>query len=269
MHLHQCSLHSGPATVSLKPPLSRPHPLSLRLGDRRLDFLWIQKWLGALFERIPATDSALVKEVHPNGCLTWDEMKDLATTEELGFFNGSSNKDSLRYWPYMMSRWQHWGDGTNMKKLVADRIAPESSSTGQATISDSTGSPNAKRNIADTSNDHDTVSKEISADVVDDGETCVAGAREPAMKRFRDAPTEQEERAAMKEKNTRRANDSGRSDQMNGVRVPGEFRSFSLIWPKSVSHLFPQLNKEAIGITHVEQPQRAPSFMTKYPISQL
>jgi hypothetical protein len=170
-----------------------------------------QKELGPLFRRISATNFELMKEVYPNGCLTWDEMKDLAKTEELGFFDQSVNTKQVPYWPYMRAKKQHWSDRANMKKLVADRIAVQSMTTGQATASGPAVSSKAKRNIAAISDDHDKVSKEIGVCAKDDGETYVPGSKEPALKRFREQPTERKERAAIKEKTTHQADDSGRN----------------------------------------------------------
>ncbi|CAG5187998.1 uncharacterized protein ALTATR162_LOCUS11843 [Alternaria atra] len=149
-----------------------------------------QKELGPLFRRISATNFELMKEVYPNGCLTWDEMRDLAKTEELGFFDQSVNTKQMPYWPYMRDKKQYWSDRANMKKLVADRIAAKSMTTGRATASGPAVSSKAKRNIAAISDDHDKASKEIGVDAMDDGETHVPGSKEPALKRFREQPTE-------------------------------------------------------------------------------
>ncbi|KAL1793574.1 hypothetical protein ACET3X_008556 [Alternaria dauci] len=47
-----------------------------------------QRELGPLFKLISNTNFRLMREVYPSGCLTWDEMKDLAMTQELDYFNG-------------------------------------------------------------------------------------------------------------------------------------------------------------------------------------
>ena len=177
-----------------------------------------QKELGPLFRRISATNFGLMKQVFPSGCLTWDEMKNLAKTEELSFFK---DKKPGRYVPYMRNLKEYWRVENNMKKFIVDRNEAQSMATGQETTSGLAGSPKAKRNIAGISSDHDKVSKEKDADAMnddDDDETNVPEANDPASKRFCIALTEKEERAAMKEKMGRRADDSGGSDRMKRSR---------------------------------------------------
>ncbi|CAN9211261.1 unnamed protein product [Alternaria alternata] len=175
-----------------------------------------QKELGPLFRRISATNFGLMKQVFPSGCLTWDEMKTLAKTEELSFFK---DKKPGRYVPYMRNLKEYWRVENNMKKFIVDRNEAQSMATGQETTSGLTGSPKAKRNIAEISSDHDKVSKEKDADAMDDeDETNVPEANDAASKRFCNALTEKEERAAMKEKKGRRADDSGGSDRMKRSR---------------------------------------------------
>jgi hypothetical protein len=175
-----------------------------------------QKELGPLFRRISATNFGLMKQVFPSGCLTWDEMKNLAKTEELSFFK---DKKPGRYVPYMRNLKEYWRVENNMKKFIVDRNEAQSMATGQETTSGLTGSPKAKRNIAEISSDHDKVSKEKDADAMnDDDETDVPEANDAASKRFCNALTEKEERAAMKEKKGRRADDSGGSDRMKRSR---------------------------------------------------
>jgi hypothetical protein len=177
-----------------------------------------QKELGPLFRRISATNFGLMKQVFPSGCLTWDEMKNLAKTEELSFFK---DKKPGRYVPYMRNLKEYWRVEDNMKNFIVDRNEAQSMATGQETTSGLTGSPKAKRNIAGISSDHDKVSKEKDADAMnddDDDETNIPEANDPASKRFCIALTEKEERAAMKEKMGRRADDSGGSDRMKRSR---------------------------------------------------
>ncbi|CAN9393930.1 unnamed protein product [Alternaria alternata] len=175
-----------------------------------------QKELGPLFRRISATNFGLMKQVFPSGCLTWDEMKNLAKTEELSFFK---DKKPGRYVPYMRNLKEYWRVEDNMKKFVVDRNDAQSMATGQETTSGLTGSPKAKRNIAEISSDHDKVSKEKDADVMDDDDgPNVPEANDAASKRFCNALTEKEERTAMKEKKGRRADDSGGSDRMKRSR---------------------------------------------------
>ncbi|KAH8633096.1 hypothetical protein IG631_11730 [Alternaria alternata] len=153
-----------------------------------------------------------MRQVFPSGCLTWDEMKNLAKTEELSFFK---DKKPGRYVPYMRNLKEYWRVEDNMKKFVVDRNDAQSMATGQETTSRLAGSPKAKRNIAEISSDHDKVSKEKDADAMDgDDETNVPEANDAASKRFCNALTEKEERAALKEKKGRRADDCGGSDRM-------------------------------------------------------
>jgi hypothetical protein len=175
-----------------------------------------QKELGPLFRRISATNFGLMKQVFPSGCLTWDEMKILAKTEELSSFK---DKKPGRYVPYMRGLKEYWRVEDNMKNFVVDRNEAQSMATGQETTSGLTGSSKAKRNIAEISSDHDKVSKEKDADAMDDDdETNVLEANDAASKRFCNALTEKEERAAMKERKGRRADDYGGSDRMKRSR---------------------------------------------------
>jgi hypothetical protein len=191
----------------------------VKVGEEKPGFAnceFRQKRVDALFRRISATNFELMREVYPEGCLTWDEMKDLAMKEDLDYYNKKSNPQP--YHQYMVSRHQHWTDRANMKQYITDRIAAQSMIPSQATGPDPAGPPKAKRNIAKISNDHDKVSEEKDVDAMDEGKTEEQEAKEPDLKRFRDAPTEQEERAAMKEKTARRANDSGRDESMKRSR---------------------------------------------------
>ncbi|CAN9377903.1 unnamed protein product [Alternaria alternata] len=175
-----------------------------------------QKELEPLFRRISATNFGLMKQVFPSGCVTWDEMKNLAKTEELSFFR---DKKPGRYVPYMRNLKEYWRVEDNMKKFIVDRNEAQSMATSQETTSGLTGSPKAKRNIAEISSDHDKVSKQKDADAIDDDDgPNVPEANDAASKRFCNALTEKEERAAMKEKKGRRADDSGGSDRMKRNR---------------------------------------------------
>lgn len=175
-----------------------------------------QKELGPLFRRSSATNFGLMKQVFPSGCLTWDEMKNLAKTEELSFFK---DKKPGRYVPYMRNLKEYWRVEDNIKKFIVDRNEAQRMATGQETTSGLTGSPKAKRNIAEISSDHDKVSKEKDADAMDDDDgPNVPETNDAASKRFCNALTEKEERAAMKEKKGRRADDSGGSNRMKRSR---------------------------------------------------
>ncbi|KAG9195919.1 hypothetical protein G6011_01040 [Alternaria panax] len=175
-----------------------------------------QKELGPLFRRILATNFELVREVYPNGCLTWDEMKDLAKAEELGYFNKSVNKKLGPYVPYMRELKEYWCHRANMNKFIVDRTADQNMATGQSIAFGLAGSSKPKHNIAGVSFDQDKVSKENGVGAM--GDTNVPRANESAPKRFREAPTKQEERATMKEKYGRHADGASGSDRMKRSR---------------------------------------------------
>jgi hypothetical protein len=172
-----------------------------------------QKPLWALFARISACNFALMLEVNPDGCLAWDEMKDLAMTEERTYFDDLSRENNLpAYQQYMKEKMRFWGDRHNMKTLIAGRVAARNLAAGQTGGGVGAAVPSkAKRTIAEVSPGHDESSNEQDVDAMDEGNSEVE-AKEPALKRFRDEPTEQEKRAAMKEKTARSADDSGRMD---------------------------------------------------------
>ena len=145
-----------------------------------------QKPLEILYRSISTSNFALKEAVNGDGALSWDDMKDLAKTEERQYSEDRSRmNDFPKYLEYMEEKKKYWSDMANMKDLVAQRVTDRDPAMGQVPAADCVGGAEAavpskgKRSLADIPHDDD----------------------EQDLKRLREEPaelTEEEERAARK-----------------------------------------------------------------------
>ncbi|KAH7390482.1 hypothetical protein BKA66DRAFT_580456 [Pyrenochaeta sp. MPI-SDFR-AT-0127] len=167
---------------------------TLQVQNMEISFIPGNKRIGyieRLFSRIALGNFNLMKEVNAEGCLAWEEMVKLAEDQERGYFNNSSTRDHFpTYQLNMRELNEFWRNPANMKKLVAERRSEQHGTTNRDAGSVLPGSPNS---LVATKRKNDEVKHDDDRTMVQD------------LKRVRDTPTEDQERAAAKQKNVRTA----------------------------------------------------------------